>query len=237
LDRIFRRYYKSFIGSFGPLRQSKYNLQLKNLSDLVRSGAVRSVLDVGCGCGTVSLWLSSLGAEVKGIDLKADRLEVAHRRAADLKLSTTFEFQTLFAERGSYDAVWLEQAFHHVEPREEVFAFLPTLLNPGGRIIISDINGWSPLSQIQMLRLRGLPGVRTYVDEAGDTHVYGDERITTPGALDRGFGRHGIQREALVYYGLLPNTRWAERLGVLERLPLPVLARTHYVWTGRAVRQ
>lgn len=236
-NAVLAQYYATFVRSFGPLRRRKYDLQLESLTDLVRSGRVKSVLDVGCGCGTVSLWLSLQGAATKGIDLQADRLVVARTRASQLGLNTEFRLQNLFEEERTYDAIWLEQAFHHVEPRDDAYEHLTKILNPGGYIVISEANAWNPMLQLQLLRRRGVKTIRQHIDDNGKVHVYGDERVTTPAVLTRGFARHGVRREDSYFFGVLPNNRLAERTAwiedVIPRYFPPVF--THYLWVGRKI--
>jgi len=235
LNQTLRHYYTSFRRNFGPLRRSKYDEQLAWLTAEVRRGAIRTVLDVGCGCGTVSLWLAQQGAEVYGIDLKDDRLAVAQRRAEMLAAPVRFANQSLFDVQGQFDAVWLEQAFHHVEPRAEAFAHIARLLSPGGRVVISDSNAWNPLNHAIAIKARGFKSIKQKVDAEGRVHLYGDERITTPGALAKGFRRHGVQQIERRYFGVLPNNRAAEKMGAVERLipAFMVPAFTHYLWVGQ----
>jgi SAM-dependent methyltransferase len=231
----FRLYYHSFRRAFGPLRRRKYDLQLEELTQLVRSGEVQSVLDVGCGCGSVSLWLAMHGAKVTGIDLEAVRLRVAGQRAAALGVAADFKLTNLFEVEGKFDAIWIEQAFHHIEPRSAVWTKIASLLKPGGLVLICDTNGWNPLVQIQLFKRRGFKIHVEHVDDHGKVHVYADERITVPQALDAGFLRVGVRRIASRYFGVLPNAAWAEKIafieGLIPRVLVPLF--THYLWIGR----
>jgi 2-polyprenyl-3-methyl-5-hydroxy-6-metoxy-1,4-benzoquinol methylase len=234
-DAALAPYYQSFAKSFGPLRRHKYDLQLESLSALVKAGTVKSVLDVGCGCGSVSLWFSYLGASVKGIDLQEPRLRAGRKRAEVLGLSPTLALQSLFEETGRYDAIWIEQAFHHIEPRERAFEHLASLLNPGGYLVISESNAWNPLIQGALVKRRGFKTVITMTDDAGTTHMYGNERITIPSVLTRGFAKHKIQHTGRRFFGVLPNSKRFEPLRFLDdhtpQLMVPLF--THYLWLGR----
>lgn len=234
-NHVLRSYYGSFIQSFGPLRRQKYDLQLEQLTALVRSGEVRSILDVGCGCGSVSLWLAQEGADVTGIDITTERLRVARRRAELMGLPAKFQQANILEMTGTYDAIWIEQAYHHLEPRRDVQAKIGSLLNPGGRLIISETNAWNPLVQAQLFRRRGFKTVREHVGDDGRVHVYGDERITTPGALTQGFDKHGVKTLGTKYYGVLPNHPVMEKFEVVEKLtpPFMIPAFTHYLWVGQ----
>jgi 2-polyprenyl-3-methyl-5-hydroxy-6-metoxy-1,4-benzoquinol methylase len=228
-------YYSSFRRSFGPLRRHKYDLQLDGLTDRVRSGDVKTVLDIGCGCGSVSLWLALQGAEVTGVDIEAPRLSVAKRRAELLGLHPEFMRANILDLTGQYDAIWIEQAYHHLEPRAEIQAKVASLLKPGGRLIISETNAWNPLMQGYVITKRGLKTMRTHTDENGKVSLYADERITTPSALSAGFRPHGVVPTGTRYFGVLWNKPWMERFAVVERMMPPTIAaaHTHYLWEGR----
>lgn len=237
---VLRRYYVTFIRSFSPGRRKKYDLQLDGLNAAVREGAVKTILDVGCGCGSVSLWLALQGAEVTGIDITEERLKVARRRAALLGLAdrTSFASINVLEMEGTFDAIWIEQAYHHLEPRGEVQAKIASLLNPGGLLIISETNAWNPLVQAQLLKARGFTTIREHVDDQGRVHTYGDERITTPASLTREFARYGVNVEGRpFFYGVLPNHPAVERFEAIESImpAFMIPAFTHYLWQGRKV--
>lgn len=236
-NEVMRVYYTSFRRSFGPLRRHKYDLQLDHLTALVRSGQVKKVLDIGCGCGSVSLWLALQGADVTGIDLEEERLRVGRRRAEMLGVQPVFVQKNINELDGQYDAIWIEQAYHHLEPRAEVQAKIASLLRPGGHLIISESNAWNPLVQAQAIKARGFKTIHVREDVHGVVHQYGEERITTSGALTRGFARHGIKRTGQRYFGILPNSPRFESLAFVEKMVPPFIAPafSHYLWEGRKV--
>lgn len=123
-QRILERYYSNYRRSFTDRLQSHYENQTSELMDLVLAADSPDVLEIGCGCGTESLWMAMRGARVHGIDVKADRLRVAESRRrvleGELRTSIACRFECIslleLDEHLTYDIVWLEQAFHHLEP-------------------------------------------------------------------------------------------------------------------------
>ena len=95
-----------------------------------------------------------------------DLLQVDRKRKSLLaqvvgkELRCDFETRSLLGlENEHYDVIWMEQAFHHLEPRSEVLTKLSALLRPGGKLVISETNGWNPAIQAKLFRLRGLKPV------------------------------------------------------------------------------
>jgi len=221
-QEIFDKYYSSYKKRFTRYLRRHYTRQTAAAMPLIGKG--KRVLEIGCGCGTESLWFAMHGASVVGVDLNEQRLSVARARARYLEerfgvqvdaqfVSASF-FELDFAE--SFDLIWMEQAFHHVEPRAQVPAKLDQLLRAGGHVVISEANGWNPALQLSLLRQRGLATVKNYIDENGKTHLYGVERTTTARKILRQFSDAGFRIIAEEHFRLLPNVSFADRLAWID---------------------
>ena len=74
----------------------------RKLQILLKVKKYLKVLEVGCGCGTESLWFSINKAKVTGLDLRKDRLKVAEERKINferqfgVQLDIKFIFSDLF---------------------------------------------------------------------------------------------------------------------------------------------
>lgn len=239
-QRIFDRYYSSYKRNFGKYVAKHYGSQVKEIEDICSSFQGRAkILEVGCGCGTESLWFAVKGASVLGIDLSEPRLNVARERLRilrddfKLEIDADFKFANIFdlnLGSNTMDVIWMEQAFHHIEPREKLPAICFDILKPGGYIIISEANGWNPLIQLSMFRQRGFKTIKRFTDNHGIDHVYGNERITTPGILARLFKNNGFEVVSQRYFRILPNLPGVEGWAWLEKLVPPwfAIAFTHY---------
>ena len=150
--------------------------------------------------------MASLGHEVTGLDLNKARLHAARERRLLLEelsgrpLPCRFVSGSLFdgdLDLGgeTFDIVWMEEAFHHLEPRNEVGERIAALLPSGGRVVIAETNALNPLIQLQLLRSRGLPKVLTVTDDRGRAHQYGVERVTSARKLARLFEKAGFETE------------------------------------------
>lgn len=223
-QQVLEGYYRSYMANFGPYLQAHYASQIREMEEIVAQQPGCRILEIGCGCGTESLWLSMLGASVVGIDLDRSRLAVARARLAHTTeilgycTKTRFEELSVFraSELGPFDAVWMEQAFHHIEPRAQFLELLRLLVRPGGTLVISEANAWNPLLQIQLFRRRGFKTLRVYQDSFGQAHPYGNERITSSRQLTRQLIRVGFQVRSVRHFRVLPNAAWSDRLRGIE---------------------
>ena len=245
--RQFERYYAGYLKRFDSYMRHSYDRRLEPLLTRVRAGT--RVLEVGSGCGSECLFMASLGCDVTGIEIHKKRLHAARSRQSLLEELQGAPLPCRFVEGSLYDddlnlggesfnVVWMEEAFHHLEPRNRVGERIAELVSVGGHLVIAETNALNPLVQLQLLRARGLPKVRTFTDERGRTHEYGVERVTYARSLERLFERAGFRTELVRHERLFPNLGMAPRtLMMLERRLdfLPRSAFVHYNYVGRRV--
>jgi 2-polyprenyl-3-methyl-5-hydroxy-6-metoxy-1,4-benzoquinol methylase len=218
-QKTFDHYYRSYRKHFGPYVRHWYARQSRELVELIHTGKTPRVLEVGCGCGTESLWAAIQGGDVTGIDIDPELQAVAKARLALLdpageQLRCEFRrTSVLDVDEGKpFDIIFLEQSFHHLEPRADVVAKLARLVASGGHVIFSEANAWNPLLQAFLFRLRG---TKTIIHHMG--HTWGHERITVPSALIRNFAPYKLAPVGLEYFRVFPNIPVADRLGFVDR--------------------
>ena len=246
--REFKRYYAGYMKHFDPYMRHSYDRRLEPLLDRVKAGT--RVLEVGSGCGSESLFLACLGCDVTGLELNGQRHRTARARQSLLEelrgspLPCRFLRGSLFDDDldlgdQPFEVVWMEEAFHHLEPRRRVGERIAALVSVGGRVVVAETNPFNPLVQLSLLRARGLPKVRIFTDDRGREHEYGVERVISARNLAGLFEGVGFQTELVRHERLFPNTGVAPRtLMMLERVLafLPRCAFVHYAYVGRRVR-
>lgn len=241
-DAVFNGYYAGYRGRFGHYIRHHYSDQSAEITALIGAKKSPRLLEIGGGCGTEALWFALQGARVLAIDVNEERLGVARARKEIIEsgigrpLDIEFRFCSLFDlnEPGAFDLIWMEQAFHHVEPREEIYSTIARLLAPEGHVVISEANGWNPLLQLVLFRKRGFQTIVDRTTADGQRILYGNERVTIPSVMARGFEHAGIRREAVRYFRTLPNVAAAEALMPVERV-IPQFAAplfSHYNYVG-----
>jgi len=141
------------------------------LGEALRPGV--RVLDVGSGIGGAAFHLArKYGALVTGIDLAPEMVEIARERAReeDGPGGVTFLLgDILTTPLGLFDVIWSRDALMHVPDKPRLFSRLHDLLEPGGRLVITDYaRGTS----------EGSPEFRAYVEKTGyhltDPESYGE---------------------------------------------------------------
>ena len=130
-------------GEFKPLHRIN-PLRLGYIAQHAGGLFGKKVLDVGCGGGILAESMAREGAQVTGLDMGAEPLEVARLHALESGVTLDYVQQTVeeHAEQhaGSYDVVTCMEMLEHVpDPRSVVLA-CARLVKPGGDVFFSTLN-------------------------------------------------------------------------------------------------
>ncbi len=106
--------------------------------------AGEQVLDVGCGWGSLLLYLAEhTDGRFRGVTLSARQREEALRRASQRGIADRIHIDLCHTEDlnlpfESVDAVLFSGSIVHMHNREQIHAVVGRILRPGGRLLISD---------------------------------------------------------------------------------------------------
>jgi 2-polyprenyl-6-hydroxyphenyl methylase/3-demethylubiquinone-9 3-methyltransferase len=104
----------------------------------------QKIVDVGCGGGILSEALATAGADVTGIDLSEDLLEVADLHGLESGVSVQYRkisAEALAAEQsGTYDAVTCMEMLEHVPNPQSIVRSCAQMVKPGGTVFFSTLN-------------------------------------------------------------------------------------------------
>lgn len=102
------------------------------------------VVDVGCGGGILSEGLARCGAEVLGVDLSADLLDVADLHGLESGVPVAYRkisAEALAAEQpGAFDLVTCMEMLEHVPNPASIVNACARLVKPGGMVFFSTLN-------------------------------------------------------------------------------------------------
>lgn len=146
--------YKDFAFIYDHLMQDiPYATYVDLLTTALGDLRGQRILDVGCGTGTLSLALARSGADVFGIDLSKEMIEVAIKRAEESKLSIHFEQQNMqdVTSNHQFDAAVIAiDSINYLQDEralQQTFQRIYQLLTPGG-LLLFDVHS---LNKIEIL--------------------------------------------------------------------------------------
>ena len=109
-----------------------------------RPGPADAVLDYGCGTGLVGLYLLDHVASVTGADNAQAMLDVLDGKiaAAGLERMTTLrlDLETDPPPAQRFDLIAVGMALHHIAGLDRTLRAFRTLLRPGGKLAIADLD-------------------------------------------------------------------------------------------------
>ena len=151
-----------------------------------------TVLDVGCGTGTLAARLSDSGYDVVGLDPSRGMLEVLRERAPGVEAVHGSATEIPFSD-GEFDLSLSVATLHHIADRVEVrraLAEMTRVVRPGGHVLVWDHNPRNPYWPHLMRRV---PQDR------------GDERLIGLDELLSGLRSGGADPVVVSRLGLVPD--------------------------------
>ena len=99
---------------------------------------------MGCGGGILSESLTLRGANVTGIDLAKDVLQVARLHALESELNIDYQLKSVeemaALHAGKFDVITCMELLEHVPKPFSVIQSCASLLKPGGHLFLSTLN-------------------------------------------------------------------------------------------------
>lgn len=153
------KYYDHFVRLLTLGREDALRTETIRLA-AIQPGA--TVLDVGCGTGTLTLRAKAaagIQGKVYGIDPAPEMIEVARQKAARQKLDVQYQvgvIEALTFPDASFDVVLSSMMMHHLpdDLKRTGLAEIYRVLKPGGRLVIVDIQ--ETTNRVQHFSLTGL---------------------------------------------------------------------------------
>ena len=130
-------------GYYRTGRESKKEAIEELIKVLAKKSSLKSgskVLDVGCGIGGTSIWLTeNFNCEVTGITISPRQVEMAHR--ASVKLLKKPKFMVMDANdmvlNDTFDVVWAVEVLSHLQDHSNFFRKSRQMLKKGGKLCVA----------------------------------------------------------------------------------------------------
>ena len=149
----------------------------ERLLDLAHVAPDQSVLDIGCGTGSLAIAASRrVGASgvVHGIDAASEMIERARHKAAKAHVNATFTHagvEEMPFPDNQFDVVLASLMFHHIRRavREQCAREMHRVLKPGGKALVVEFgrNGKSLIERLHKHGALEISGIHDVLRSAG----------------------------------------------------------------------
>lgn len=130
-------------GEFKPLHRIN-PLRLNYIAGHADGLFGKNVLDVGCGGGILAESMAREGANITGLDMGFEPLQVARLHALESGIQVNYVQETVeehaAKHAGQYDVVTCMEMLEHVPDPQSVVKACAHLVKPGGHVFFSTIN-------------------------------------------------------------------------------------------------
>jgi demethylmenaquinone methyltransferase/2-methoxy-6-polyprenyl-1,4-benzoquinol methylase len=106
--------------------------------DLADVGPGKRALDVATGTGDLAIELRGRGAEVVGVDFSESMLELARRKAPEIRFETGNALELPYAD-GGFDAVTVGFGARNFADLDRGLGEMARVAAPGGRVVVLEI--------------------------------------------------------------------------------------------------
>lgn len=132
----------------------------------------QKILDIGCGAGTLSLYLANKGHNVLGLDISSKAIKECLKSKKALGLNNV-DFRTLdflaMKTKNRYDAVLFTEVIEHLEDDSKALGSIHNFLKPSGIMILSTPSDTAPLHKLGI--------TKKFDEEVGHLRRYSLEEI------------------------------------------------------------
>lgn len=216
------------------------------LIDAIGGMKGRRLLDVGCGNGAQTLRMLDRFAEVVGLDVVPEHLQVLEQNlpAGAHCRTVSYDGGRMPFPDASFDAVLSIETLEHVEDESQTLREIHRVLEPGGLLILSVPNKWwlfeTHGARLPLLRWNRVPFFSWL---PGPLHRrWAKARIYTRGGIVKLIAEHGFRIETSRYLTAPMDAARPPALAALLRrtlfaghsTPFPTLSTSIFVRARRA---
>lgn len=131
--------YDLYAGFYDQTTAHLDSFERYDLLEMLKGVKGMKVLDLGCGTGRMTKKLLELGAEVVGVDVSEEMLNVARKKCRGAEFVLGDSANLPFGE-GEFDLVVASFLIVHLKGLEKSFDEVYRVLKPGGVFIVTNVN-------------------------------------------------------------------------------------------------
>lgn len=151
-NQLYEKYHKKSRAQYKIIRENNFTyINILPILNSCLNKNVKTILDIGCGSGTISLYLASKGYKVKGIDISKKAIDACGESAKNIGLKNV-EFEICeFPKKkptGKFDLIFFSEVIEHLPDDELALQKIHKLLNPGGILFLSTPSKNAPLHRL-----------------------------------------------------------------------------------------
>lgn len=148
-----------------PGGRKKLACIVQALEELKKKGPVK-VLDVGCGNGSITFPIGSLGYDILGIDLSEESIRFAAGKNKFKNVRFKQHDLTAGPPPEKFSFVICSEVLEHLYHPEVLLKAIARVMEPGGTLFITVPNGYGPREVLGRTekRLRQIPGLKNVVE-------------------------------------------------------------------------
>jgi 2-polyprenyl-3-methyl-5-hydroxy-6-metoxy-1,4-benzoquinol methylase len=132
----YNDYWKTWTDPYEPFnnweQMSKVYPRLAWIDKTLTKLKKKTVLDVGCGQGHITIPLSLRGHSITGLDVSSFIISTAQKKAQDYSATPTFLCEDIFTHTGLYDALIATHIMEHMDDPSLLCKKLLSLVCKGG---------------------------------------------------------------------------------------------------------
>src|SRR5664279_595952 len=182
------------------LKKKRYNIRLRSevVQEFLKGAQYSSILDIGCGDGSLSLPLLRPDAHITLLDISTDMLAAAQAQIpgelADNVRIVNGDFASEPFAPHSYDLIICVGVLAYVESLPNTIAKIAKLLKPGGTVITENTNSTHLLTRIYTSLARPIKSNYpiTSVSSKSVTDLYDSHRFRLTGEFRYSLAQPGM---------------------------------------------
>ena len=212
-----RNYYHGFLRGEEQrsIRRLYYARRLQDVLDKLLCDPQRPlIIDAACGLGSTSILFGLLGADIVGIDINAERLNIAQKRVKYYERKNGGQLAVRFLNKDicdyshekKVDIVHCQESISHIHPAKQFLVNSYNLIKNGGHIIISDANALNPIPLYRAIKERGFRPYTLRKDPVTNKTIgYAVERYFTVWGMKRLLKNAGFEIELVRMSCFVPH--------------------------------